>query len=228
MSFVWQDDRQAVALKPAGRSSEGAPDAVLEEARRALAWPEARLPHRLDRLTRGYLVIARDAASAAAHGEAIRARRWVKAYLARLAVPEGLDPRTLVGPHKAYLRREGTRSTVVRSGGDPSFLDLLAIAPAPRNPGHWHAAIRLHTGRFHQIRVMCAHLGCPLAGDDLYCSGTGGPPTLEHAVLSFPVGAGADQRRVTLWRRDDPEREPVDQSVLDALASVAESAIATT
>lgn len=235
-AIAWRGERDAVVVKPAGVSSEGAPDAALEQLWRSLRWPEARLPHRLDRLTRGYLLVARDAASAAFHSAAVRERRWVKAYLARLvALDGGVAAEALVGAHKAYLKRDGARSRVVRSGGDPSFLDILAIAPVPGAAPHarveWHAAIRLRTGRFHQIRAMCAELGHPLAGDVLY----GAPPSprepmLEHALFSFPAlsDEGAEGERVTLWRRDDPAREPVAQSVLDALDAEATSARAMT
>ena len=30
--------------------------------------------------------------------------------------------------------------------------------------------IKLHTGKFHQIRVQLASLGCPILGDELYGS----------------------------------------------------------
>ncbi len=239
-AIAWRGEREAVVVKPAGVSSEGAPDAALERLRRSLRWPEARLPHRLDRLTRGFLLVARDAASAAFHSAAVRERRWVKAYLARLVARDAdVLAEALVGAHKAYLKRDGARSRVVRSGGDPSFLDILAIAPAPVAAPHaappapmeWHAAIRLRTGRFHQIRAMCAELGHPLAGDLLYgAPATSREPTLEHALFSFPAFSeeGEERERITLWRRQDPAREPVAQSVLDALDAEATSARAMT
>ncbi len=224
--IAYRDERTAVIVKPFGQSSEGAPDAALEVARRALAWPEARLPHRLDRLTRGFLVIARDAESVAWHNEAIRARRWVKCYIARLH-PRGAregQAASLVGRHKAYLRRVGMRSEVVRSGGDPSFLEVLAVAPAPHRPGETHAAIRLETGRFHQIRVMLAALDAPLTSDRTYGERTPGEPMLEHALCSIPLPGPAPTRTLTLFNAQDPEREPVDASVLAALAELAELA----
>lgn len=227
---VWSSDDETVIVKPAGISSEGAPDAALESVRARLGWPAARLPHRLDRLTRGFLLIARDAAAVARHNEAIRAKTWTKGYLARLRPTPELMARAadvgggFLGPHKAYLRREGRIATVVRSGGDPSFLEILAVAPVPRRPGELHAAIRLLTGRFHQIRAMCADLGAPLAGDRDYGERSASEPTLEHAVFSFPVrgDAGTGQvERVTLWNPQDPARESVAPAVVAALAALA-------
>jgi 23S rRNA-/tRNA-specific pseudouridylate synthase len=122
------------------------------------------------------------------------------------------------------------RSEVVRSGGDPSFLEVLAVEAAPGRPGELHAAIRLETGRFHQIRVMLAALGAPLTSDRTYGDRTPGEPMLEHALLSLPVAPSADEKptRITLFEPHNPDREPVGAGVIAALASVAGKASATT
>ena len=221
-AIVRRGERDAVLLKPAGLSCEapqrgGAPvRTLLVQARALLGWPQAQLPHRLDRPTRGFVVVARDAAAVAAHNAAIREGRWTKHYLARIAPRGGLDPRSLLGPQRAYLRREGGRALVVRSGGDPSRLTVQAIAPAPGHPGQWHALVLLETGRYHQIRAMLAHLGAPLVGDALY-GGAAGTMYLDHASLWMPdLGSGAPVR---VYIPEDAGREPLDPSVAAALAS---------
>lgn len=215
--------RDAVLFKPAGLSSElpgrgrpGGPLAMLDQARILLGWPDAQLPHRLDRPTRGFVVVARDREAVAAHGESIRRGLWTKRYLARIA-PAGTgspQPGALVGEHRAYLRREGTLARIVRSGGDPSSLAIEAVEPAPGARGQWHALVRLGTGRYHQIRAMLAHLGVPLVGDRDY-GGAAGVMYLEHAWLAFPSIDGGGQR--LSWRRHDPAREPVSPALLDRL-----------
>ena len=52
--------------------------------------------------------------------------------------------------HRAYLREGETRSTIVRSGGKVSYMDILQIDPAPGRPGECHALIRLLTRLFPQ------------------------------------------------------------------------------
>ncbi len=234
---VMRSERDAVLLKPAGLSSEApstagkGPATLLVQARVLLGWPEAQLPHRIDRPTRGFVVVARDSAAVAAHNEAIRAGRWTKHYLARIsAVGTGFSKsataaaqgeasaktHALVGQHNAYLRRDGAVARVVRSGGDPSTLVIEAVAPAPGCPGEWHAVIRLVTGRFHQIRAMLGALGFPLVGDQEY-GGAPGQMYLDHASLWFPSIIDGSMQRA--WLPVDPRREAIDPVLISALAN---------
>ena len=220
---VRRGEREAVVVKPAGLSSEapgagrpGAPRTLIEQARALLGWPDAQLPHRLDRPTRGFVVVARDRGAVAEHNESIRAGRWTKRYLARVRPAAGTRAEALVGEHRAYLRREGPVARVVRSGGDPSMLAVEAVAPVPGRTGEHHALVLLGTGRFHQVRAMLAHLGAPLVGDRDY-GGAAGTMFLEHAWLAFP-SADDGVRRVH-WRPDDRDREPVDASLVARLSA---------
>ena len=215
--------REAVVVKPAGLSSEapgagrpGAPRALAVQARALLGWPDAQLPHRLDRPTRGFVVVARDRAAVADLNASIRAGQWSKRYLARVRPVAGTHAEALVGEHRAYLRREGSIARVVRSGGDPSMLSVEAVAPAPGRGGEFHAVVLLGTGRYHQVRAMLAHLGAPLVGDRDY-GGAAGPMYLEHAWLAFPSADDGVHR--VHWRAHDPGREPVDASLVARLSA---------
>lgn len=160
-----------------GVANFSARDCALERARLQFQWPEARLPHRLDRPTSGILMIAADALRAADHAQEIRERKWTKYYIARVeARATAGEAARLVGRHKAYIRREGRLARCVRSGGDPASLEVLAVAPAENTAKHAHLVIRLETGRFHQIRVMMANLGFPLVGDVEYGGLSWHPP----------------------------------------------------
>jgi hypothetical protein len=104
-----------------------------------------------------------------------------------------------VGPHKAYLKVEGSSARVVRAGGKPSFLDVTLATPVPDVPDESHLLVQLHTGRLHQIRVMLAHLGAPLSGDIRY-GGPALPPSsgrkiyLEHVILAARMFASLEWR----------------------------------
>jgi 23S rRNA-/tRNA-specific pseudouridylate synthase len=107
------------------------------------------------------------------------------------------------------------RAEVVRAGGKPSRLVVEGAWPAPGRSDQWHMVVRLLTGRFHQVRVMLAHLGAPLVGDALY-GGDPGRMCLEHAGLRFvPTEA---EHAATVFDARDPEREPVDPGALGAIA----------
>ena len=204
LEIISQTADEAAVFKPAGLSCERAAgdrgDSLLQRARAALHWDDCQLPHRLDRPTRGVMMIARDRAVVAHHCEEIRQGAWEKWYFARIPLrARDVDAHTLVGEHRAYLKREGKLARVVRSGGDPSRLTVLGVA-ATRDPTHdptrdssreAHALIRLDTGRFHQIRVMLASLGFPLIGDDAY-GGEGWPDgfDLESVALRIKRAQG--------------------------------------
>lgn len=187
-------DGACAVFKPPGMPSEATSDSTpsaLADAKEQFHWPEARLPHRLDAPTAGVLLIARDRAAAESLNEDIRERRWRKFYVATV---QG-DARQLVGTHRCYLkpgrgrgsgpRHQARKAEVVRSGGDPASLEIVRA--------DWDAAsestqivIELHTGRYHQIRAMCAWMRHPLVGDVLY-GGREGTIHLVHAALSLPV-----------------------------------------
>lgn len=175
---------QVAIYKPAGLSSERGPgdpgDSVVVRASAQFGWEQCWLPHRLDRPTRGIMMLAGSKTAAARQGAEVRAGAWTKWYTARICGSDAAVA-ALVGEHRTYLKREGRLARVVRSGGDPARLTILAVAPATDAAGEHHALIRLGTGRFHQIRVMLAHLGHPLVGDVDY----GGAPRPARAPREF-------------------------------------------
>lgn len=218
----FRSERELVLAKPPGRSCElpGAArgDSWIAEVERSLGVAPLRLSHRLDRPASGLLLVALDREASAAHAAQFRERRVAKAYLARV---RATDPAAIVGRHRAYLRSSGRLTTIVRSGGDPSSLEVVAVAPAPSRRGEHHALIRLETGRRHQIRAMLAHLGVPLVGDVEY-GGDPGPLWLESVLLGFDsVGL---QRRVVVTTSAGLLGEPVDPSLIAALGRLASTA----
>lgn len=194
--LVAETPHELIVLKPAGLPCEMPRDPGADSLTRRLGaagFHDLRLVHRLDAAACGLVLVARSSEAAAHHSAEIAARRWRKRYVARVSAPPALAA-GLVGRHKAYLKTIGSRATVVRAGGKPSFLEVLTTSPTP-DSGHSHVLVALHTGRFHQIRAMLADLGAPLCGDLRY----GGPPEsavyLEHVTL----GARRFDGEWTVW-----------------------------
>jgi len=200
---------EAIVFKPAGLSCErGAGDTGDSLATRVQAqfgWPGCWLPHRLDRPTRGLMVVCGSSQAAARCSEELRAGAWTKWYLARIPWAAWRqdspfpDASALVGPHKAYLKRVGRLATSVRSGGDPSRLEVLAVERATDDPRTAHTLIRLDTGRYHQIRIMLATLGFPLVGDTDYRGEQGLPHIdLEAVALRIERGSATHSHRLAI------------------------------
>ncbi len=134
--------------------------------------PRAGIVHRLDKDTSGLIVAAKDERALEYLAAQFRERRARKEYLAvvqgRLPAREGLVENRL-----GRDPRDRKRFAVVAGAGDSA--GKLAITKwkvlAERRAGGEDfslVALRLRTGRTHQLRVHLRHLGCPILGDPIY------------------------------------------------------------
>lgn len=209
---------EIVALKPARLASELPRDPAADSLVHRLAaqgFSGVRLVHRLDAPSCGLMLVARSAEVAAHYAQEIEARRWHKWYVAQVALPLA-QAEQLVGAHKSYLKVEGSSARVVRAGGKPSFLNVALATAVPGVRDESHLLVQLHTGRFHQIRVMLAHRGAPLSGDIQY-GGPSGRLYLEHIILAARMFESMQWR---VWlapaHADRPQWAPALRDAVDA------------
>jgi len=175
LPILQEDEAMLVVNKPAGiavHGGSGVSFGVIEALRRQR--PQARfleLAHRLDRETSGLLLVGKKRSSLTALHDMFReggrggGRGADKRYLL-LVKGRWMDPvRNVRLPLFKYLLDSGERRVRVSEEGKASHTVFRLLA-------RWeHFSLleaELRTGRTHQIRVHCAHLGFPIAGDEKY------------------------------------------------------------
>jgi 23S rRNA pseudouridine1911/1915/1917 synthase len=181
LEIVYEDDALVVIDKPAGLVVHPAAgnwsgtilNGLLHRYPDAAGLPRAGIVHRLDKETSGLMVIARTLEAQTDLVRQLQARTVKRRYVALVwgAMPQegiidapiGRDP------------RERTRMAVVSGASGKHartrfrLVDQTIWKQQPVSAIHCD----LETGRTHQIRVHCAHVGHPLLGDPVYGSARG-------------------------------------------------------
>ena len=204
-----EDASILVVDKPAGLVMHPAPghpsgtlvNALLHHDPALRAVPRAGVVHRLDKDTSGLCVVAR---TLVAHTHLVRqlqARTMGREYLAvALGDPPG---KGAVDAPIARHPKDRKRMAVV-AGGRHAITRYRVLE---RFAGCALLALRLETGRTHQIRVHMNHVGHPLLGDPVYGRRRATLPAAlarEPAVVAFARQA-LHARRLTLVHPESGE-----------------------
>ena len=168
-TILYEDDRLLVLCKPSGlavHGGSGVAYGVIELLRSARPnAPYLELVHRLDRDTSGCLIVAKRRSALRELHEALRRRTLEKRYAALLeGTWEGSRRRVNLPLERSHLAG-GERMVRVSGSGRQSVTDLVPVADGA---GVTLVEASPHTGRTHQIRVHCAAIGHPVAGDEKY------------------------------------------------------------
>lgn len=186
LPIIYEDNDLLVIDKPAGLLTH--PVSAKRPAPSIVDWAIGRVEsdesdhpgivHRLDRDTSGLLIIAKNPSTKTYLQQLFREHKVQKTYLALVSG----QPK----PPAAIIDLPISRSTSspakrrVALGGRSSRTSYQTVKTFP---GYSLVELKPQTGRTHQIRVHLAHVGNPLAGDQLYNQGRPQPPGLKRQFL---------------------------------------------
>ena len=175
LPILYKDASLVVCVKPAGVDSETGMPALVKAQTGAR---EALCVHRLDRDVGGVMVYALDHRTAAALSRALASGGFEKEYLAVVHGSMEADAAEL--RDLLFHDRANNKSFVVRrprAGVKEAVLDYRVLGTSVDCS---LLAVRLHTGRSHQIRVQLASRRHPLLGDAKY-----GSPRRDCGIALF-------------------------------------------
>ena len=122
--------------------------------------------HRIDKDTSGLLVVAKNDAAHLSLSAQIAEKSCARVYL---ALCDGVFAED-AGRIETYIGRSSadrTKMAVVPAGkGRYAATNFEVVHRYPQ--GYTLVRFRLETGRTHQIRVHCRHIGHPIVGDPVY------------------------------------------------------------
>ncbi len=177
--ILYEDEALIFVDKPPNIVAQRAHDAsepVLYELVAAHTSPLF-LMQRLDRGTSGVMFFSKSAAINAKLTRQFEQKRIRKTYLA-LCEGDLRQPQTIDAP----LKRIGAIKFGVREGGRRA---VTRVEPMSATRNGSLLAVKLETGRTHQIRVHLAAIGHPLVGDWLYGVRNAERPMLHSAQLDM-------------------------------------------
>ena len=184
--------------KPAGLAVHAGPSKAphLEECFDALRYGLPRPPalaHRLDADTSGVLVLGRHPKALAKLGRLFSGRDTEKTYW---AVVEGAPP-AAEGMFDWPLLKVNTKTGWSVKVSDKGQTALTRYRVLGRGPGMTWLELTPETGRTHQLRVHCAHAGCPIIGDRLYGKAAPGQQLHLHSrAIVLPLSKAKPPIRV--------------------------------
>ena len=202
LSIVYEDEDIAVIDKPKGmvvHPAAGNEDGTLVNAllyhmgdRLSGIGGEKRpgIVHRIDKDTSGLLVIAKNDFAHTILSEGLKTHSIDREYMA-VAIGNFKDDGGTVNKPIGRNPRDRKKMAVVAGGREA----VTHYHVAERFHGYTVLALKLETGRTHQIRVHMASIGHPLLGDTVY---GGGGTKFEKQQGDLLVGQTLHAYRLTL------------------------------
>ena len=176
LDIVYEDEDLLVVNKPKGmvvHPANGNPDgtlvnALLHHCKGSLSGINGvirpGIVHRIDKDTSGLLIVAKNDMAHLSLAEQIKEHSFSRAYEAVVYGNIKEDKLTVNQPiGRSPKDRKKMAVTLKNSKNAVTHIEVLR-----RYGDFTHIRCVLETGRTHQIRVHCAHIGHPVAGDAVY------------------------------------------------------------
>lgn len=135
---------------------------LLQEVGRITGDNQLYLVHRLDKMTSGLLLLARNQLAAAILSGQFAERKIEKYYLAIGSKKPKKKQGLIVGDMQRSRRASWK---LVNSRENPAITQFFSLAG---EPGERLFLCKPHTGKTHQIRVALKSVGSPIVGDPIY------------------------------------------------------------
>ena len=168
-SVLFENDEVLVINKPAGLAVHGGSSIRLGliEALRQInpQWPELELAHRLDRDTSGCMIISKNTLFLRYIHRKFKEKSIKKQYL---ALVHGKWPKGLLEVQAPLLKHSASSNesmVYIDDSGKPSLTRFRVIR---RHQDSTLIEASPVSGRKHQIRAHCKHVGHPVVGDRKY------------------------------------------------------------
>ena len=175
LDVIFENKDYIVVNKAAGLISEKSPyEAVTIETQvfnhllKNKKKPYVGIIHRLDRVTSGVLILAKNKSSLVEFNTLFSSRNVQKTYLAIVKNKPPKNKGTLVN----FLVKNNLekRADIVPSKSRDSQHCSLSYKVIGQNDFGYLLEVKPKTGRFHQIRAQLANLELPIIGDEKYGS----------------------------------------------------------
>lgn len=167
--ILFEDEHYLIINKPQGTACHGGSGVsfgVIEQLRKTEQYKFLELAHRLDKETSGILILAKKRLALVGIQELMKHNLLTKEYYALTLGVWRDDKRNLKAPILKYNNKDGEKRVRIDQLEGKFAQTIFTVIKKFAEFTLVNAD--LQTGRTHQIRIHCQHLGFPIAGDDKY------------------------------------------------------------